>query len=37
MLYGPEAVKASVGIEIFEDQSDAVQDAVNLGKSITAK
>ncbi len=37
MLYGPEAVKASVGIKIFEEQRDAVQAAVNLGKSIVAK
>jgi len=37
MLYGPEAVKASVGIKIFEAQPDAVQAAVDLGKNIAAK
>ena len=34
MLYGPEATKDSVGINVFEEQPDAVKAATELGQKI---
>ncbi len=37
MLSGPEATVSSVGVKIFEEQSEAVEAAVKLGKDIAGK
>ena len=37
MLYGEDATVASVGINTFEEQTDALKAAVELGKSIADK
>ncbi len=37
MLYGPDATVASVGINTFEDQTEAMKAAVKLGKDIAEK
>lgn len=37
MLYGEDATVASVGINTFEEQTDALKAAVELGKSIAEK
>jgi len=34
MLYGPEASVASVGVNIFEDQPEAIEAAIKLGNDI---
>ena len=37
MLYGPDATISSVGVGAFEDQPEAVEAAIKLGKEIAAK
>ena len=37
MLYGPDATVESAGVQIFEDQPEVLEAAVNLGKSIAEK
>ena len=37
MLYGPDATVSSVGISTFEEQPEAVEAAIKLGKDIADK
>lgn len=37
MLYGPDATVSSVGVGAFEEQPEAVEAAINLGKAIANK